>query len=283
MKNSSSPSPTASSRSSSGANSTAAKSKILLVGRGRVAKFFESYFHRQTIQTPNLVSQLQTWNRALGAEFRDIVNEYNPTHVWLAISDDALEEFIKQNSESLKQTLNVHFSGSRGRITFGLCVAHPAHPLTTFKVTNFNDPAALTLLQNFEKVPFCLSNNSPPLQTLMPGFENESFTLDDSNRVLYHSYCSIAGNLTSLIWEEVERRWTKNLGLSREWLGPYRNQIFENLSNRQEGESVLTGPLVRGDQQTLAKQTAALMEASDPSLAKLLDVAQDLYRTRGTK
>lgn len=253
--------------------------QILLIGNGRLAK-----------------SLLQTgvdshWFRGSGHSLADHLQSFRPTHVWLAISDGALKNFVQENAVCLSETADVrsprlvHFAGGLPTFSVAGLTVHAVHPLMTFSDSNIDS----TKPPAFSKAPLIVDSDSPSLEILMPGFSNPVHRIDPKQRAYYHALCAIAGNFSVLLWEAVARRFESDLGLSAEALDAYRNQIFENLSKPSVTElrpisplsrkTVLTGPLSRGDSATLAAHRAALFERAEIPLLKIYDSFADLYRT----
>jgi 2-dehydropantoate 2-reductase len=243
--------------------------RILIVGNGRLAKTLWDVLHAPDFPSPCKVSRWTRADETSGhGSFRDALSKFNPTHVWLAISDGALHEFAETHQEQLKPITIVHFAGSLG----GWPGVHAAHPLTTL---NGSGEHSFT---HFTQIPFVLDLDSPPFADLMPGFENQTFRLDPNQRAFYHALCATAGNFTVLLWETVADRFERELALPREALAVFRRQIFQNLETSGDA-SVLTGPLARGDVKTLQSHRAALLGRFEIPLLQIYDGFADLFRT----
>lgn len=243
------------------------------MGRGRLAHYLLTiYKDSSNFASSAEIPITRQWNRSLTKTFSELVAEFDPTHILLAVSDASIDSFIQENTPDLRDRTCVHFAGSRGDVSVGPARVYSVHPLMTF--TGVHRPS-------IQSIPFALTLESPEIELLLPGFQNLlSFRVPTEKRALYHAYCSIAGNLTVLLWEEIERRFQRNLNLSAQLLGPFRSATFSNLETRIADTSVLTGPIARRDRVTLARQKSALLEANDPSLARLIDAANDLFHTR---
>ena len=76
----------------------------------------------------------------------------------------------------------------------------------------------------------------------------------------------LAGNFTYVLWTKLFSDFESRLGLPREAAIPYLRTIASNLSGGRA--DALTGPLTRGDSETVAANLAALQ--GDPF--------QDVYR-----
>ncbi|WP_243074455.1 Rossmann-like and DUF2520 domain-containing protein [Microbacterium sp. SS28] len=99
------------------------------------------------------------------------------------------------------------------------------------------------------------------------------FTIADPHRAAYHAAASIASNFLVTL-EDAAERIAGAAGLSpadaRELLAPLVRRTVENWASLGP-ESALTGPVARGDEETLARQRAAVADAG-PDLLPLFDV-----------
>jgi predicted short-subunit dehydrogenase-like oxidoreductase (DUF2520 family) len=205
-----------------------------LVGRGRVASHMACYldleampfasWHRGNPSAPE---------RALAAA--DII--------LLAITDQALEPFLTDHPELGTRPL-VHFSGS-----LALAGAHGLHPLMTFGPDPYD-------LATYRKIPFVEERGGPGFQKLFPGLRNPSWAIDPEQKPLYHALCVLAGNFTTLLWSKAFHDFEERLGLPREALHPYLTRTCGNTI--AAGSDALTGPLSRGDVETIARDLRAL-------------------------
>lgn len=121
------------------------------------------------------------------------------------------------------------------------------------------------------------------MSTLLPGFSNRGFEIDAEQKPLYHALCAMSGNFTVLLWEKVFADFAAKLGLPAAILRPYLSQVAQNLlleSAQADAASVLTGPLVRGDQSTIAKHLRAL--GNDP-FAGVYEAFVSAYRATQQK
>lgn len=244
--------------------------RILIVGDGQLARVLLANIVSHAIARHTVKHIVKQWTRKSGSTFSAAVSEFDPTHIWLAISDSSLRSFAKEHADLFKNRIGVHFAGSLS----GFDSLHVAHPLSSF--------ASPISPDKFPLIPFVLDLDGPELSELLPGFDNKSFRLNPNDRTYYHALCAMAGNFTVMLWEAVGIRFQNRLGLSRGTLDVYRNQIFENLtmaSRNENTESVLSGPIARGDAETIAKHHTALSQNFEMPLLKIYDGFTDLHRT----
>lgn len=99
-----------------------------------------------------------------------------------------------------------------------------------------------------------------------------AFVVDDKHRAQYHAAASLASNLLLTVLDAAERVAT-SAGLAsddaRMLLGPLVRQSVANWED-SGALAALTGPIVRGDEQTVTRQRAAIV-AREPGLAGLFD------------
>ncbi|HVW16704.1 MAG TPA: DUF2520 domain-containing protein [Solirubrobacteraceae bacterium] len=88
--------------------------------------------------------------------------------------------------------------------------------------------------------------------------------IDDADRAAYHAAASIASNYLVAL-ETFAERLLETTGGEREMLVPLVRAAFENWA--ATGERALTGPVVRGDEATVARQRAAVAERLPEQLA----------------
>src|SRR5690606_2661022 len=99
------------------------------------------------------------------------------------------------------------------------------------------------------------------------------FTVPDSDRAAYHAAASIASNFLITLQWAAERVG----GLDREQLAPLVRATVENWL-AQGPERALTGPIARGDEETVARQREAVARNA-PDLVELFDALADATRT----
>ncbi len=215
-------------------------SSFLIVGNGRLARHLRHYFSLENVPFRSWYRQQ---NQDLQSALRDI------SHVLLAISDRAIEPFYSEYPELSKKQC-VHFSGSLYTNNIP-----GAHPLMTFADELYD-------LETYRQIPFVIERGGPRFEELLPGLKNKFYELDPDKKGLYHALCSLSGNFTVMLWEKVFREFENKLGLPKEVLVPYLQRTAANLAQSPKEKSVLTGPLVRGDQATIERHLSVL--SGDP-------------------
>ena len=211
--------------------------KYLLIGSGRVSTHFQRYFHLLNID-------FESWSRQEGPV---VLAEKlsRATHVLCLITDSAIESFIKENVAGLSFEAVVHFSGA---LTTPL--AESAHPLMSFAQDKIYD------LETYQTIPFVLERGRRTFVEILPGLSNPHFEIEAEQKTLYHALCVMSGNFSTLLWQKAFTDFQTKLGLPKEILLPYFDQVAANL--KSDLESALTGPLARGDNSTSRKHLQTL-------------------------
>lgn len=87
----------------------------------------------------------------------------------------------------------------------------------------------------------------------------------DDDRAAYHAAASIAANFLVTL-EDFAERMARSVGISRSALVPLVRAAVNNWAEHG-GAAALTGPIVRGDADTVARQRVAVAERSPADLA----------------
>ncbi len=211
--------------------------QILIIGSGRLATHLSHYFALKNIS-------FQTWSRKTNTlnELNNLVSN-TPYRVCLAISDSAIETLHSQ-VQWHPQSVCIHFSGSHySPQILGL------HPLMTFSLSPYD-------LSIYEQVPFIGENGRPTLREVFPELRNPFYQIDSRLKPLYHALCVLSGNFTTHLWNRVMDESQEKLELPANVFHLYMTQVFCN--TLADARHAMTGPLVRGDSETVRKNIQAL-------------------------
>jgi 2-dehydropantoate 2-reductase len=240
----------------------------LLVGSGKISRHFAKYFAEL-----GLACEVWKTPRSFSPDF---FRNLHATHVWILVSDHAIEEVTSRIRSGLAEfgalpedePLFLHASGATQVVgVLG------AHPLMTFGANLYD-------LETYRRIPFVVENrfDGGTASEALGGLPNLAVFLDPEKRALYHSLVSVAGNFPALLWAEVFERFENELGLSRDLLAPF---LFRTLGNViSSGDDALTGPLVRGDHATLKSHRVAL--AGTP-LSPIYSAFEEFFQSRGVE
>lgn len=213
--------------------------RYLIVGDGRSARHFAYYFQQWGVD-------YRQWSRKANGPLSSATLK-SMDRILLLISDGAIAPFLQQYP-ALQEKVVVHCSGS-------LILPHvfSAHPLTSFSSELFQSDF-------YPKIPFFIEAEGPDFSELLPGLPNPWWRIPRELKPLYHSLCVLSGNFTVLLWQKFFTELSKQFNVPMEFALPYLEAVLYNLQSNPM--YALTGPLVRGDNETVAKNVAAL--GADP-------------------
>jgi predicted short-subunit dehydrogenase-like oxidoreductase (DUF2520 family) len=109
---------------------------------------------------------------------------------------------------------------------------------------------------------------------LATGLEMAPVEIADADRAAYHAAASIASNFLVTL-EDAAEQLAATAGVPRELLVPLVRATVENWATA--GPEALTGPIPRGDEETVARQREAIAERA-PHLLELFDALADATR-----
>jgi predicted short-subunit dehydrogenase-like oxidoreductase (DUF2520 family) len=100
------------------------------------------------------------------------------------------------------------------------------------------------------------------------------FEIADDDRAAYHAAAAMASNYLVAL-EDAAERLLATTGATRDLLVPLVRATVENWA--RDGAQALTGPVARGDEETVARQRAAVAERT-PELLGLFDALTESTR-----
>jgi predicted short-subunit dehydrogenase-like oxidoreductase (DUF2520 family) len=158
-----------------------------------------------------------------------------------------------------------HCSGATGLAPLAPHEAFSLHPLMT--VPAGADPRVLAGAG-------CAVDGTTPralatAEALAAALRMRPMRVAEEDRTAYHAAASIASNFLVTL-EGAAERLAATTGVDRELLAPLVRAAVEDWVARGAA-GALTGPVVRGDEQTIARQRAAIAERT-PDLLPLFDV-----------
>ena len=236
-------------------------SSFTLLGSGRAAKHLRHYFHWLGISC-------QSWGRTASGDGDSPLRGSlkSATHVFLLVTDAAIEPLARR-AQTIAAELDdtkrywIHCSGS-----LATSLAWGCHPLMTFPADRLHS------WETYQKMAWVIDAQAPAADLLLPRMPNPKFRINPAQKALYHALCVLSGNVTTLLWQRMIRGLEEQLGIPRSAALPYLNAISQSIED--QAETALTGPLARGDRDTLTRDLAAL--AGDP-YAGLLAAAVKAY------
>lgn len=207
----------------------------LLVGGGRMARHLAHYLGLQGIP-------FRRWRRGDGAEAL-AERARGARTVVLLLSDGAIAPFAAEHDAALGSAPRVHFSGSLRVEGIQAC-----HPLGSFGPVLHADDL-------YRRITFVCDPGPARFAELFPGLPNPHVVLDPALRPLYHALAVLSGNFSVLLWRKA-REGFQEMGVPEEAVVSYRETVLRTLL--EAGDEAVTGPLSRGDRETVAANLAAL-------------------------
>lgn len=200
------------------------KKPYLIIGGGRLAKHLAYYL--QLLGIP-----FNQWKRKDRSKLEKLSS--NSNKILLAISDDSIIPVAKKFPDKLV----IHFSGA-----LTTKFAESAHPLFTFSNNLYQ-------LKEYQNIPFITESKRMNFKELFPELINLSYVIEQREKEHYHAWASMVGNFSSFLISEY-KKVIVDLDLPKKILEPYLYQIVKNSINETDA---LTGPIIRGDQETIDK------------------------------
>ena len=219
------------------------------VGDGRLSRHWRHYFTSLGIPWKLWSRKLARPNGKPGVTAPEALAGC-PT-ILLAVSDDAIAPVMARlKEEGLGDRRFVHFCGGRSfEGAFG------AHPLMSFATTLY-EPAFYRDIPVFVDQDATHPDPVADFRALFPRLPNPCFPLKTDDKAYYHALCALAGGFTAVLWRDFFTAMATRFGAPRETLAAYPRRIVENVIASSDG--ALTGPVARGDTETIDAHLAAL-------------------------
>jgi len=210
------------------------KYSYLIVGNGRLSKHFQHYFQLKNIS-------FKVWTRNSDESLQSY--EKNAESILILIKDDEILNFLKDYSDTFSKSKNlIHCSG-----LLSTPLAESAHPLMTFADELYS-------LEKYESINFITEKGRLSFNELFPDLNNLSYAIESSEKTLYHAYCVLSGNFTSIMWKFFFD-YLKSNNIPGAAAFPYLIATTENL---MKASQPLSGPLIRNDSNTIYSHLEAL-------------------------
>lgn len=257
--------------------------KLNIVGCGHVGRVFARLFaQHQVFQVQDILNRNQGSSAhallfvGVGRALESL-HDLRAARVWLlGVNDDQILP--------LAQALWAAHKLRPGDIVFHLSGAMPAAALHSLQqhgvlvasvhpIRSFADPARV--LADFAGTCCTLEGDAKALQLLQDALQRigaRVLPIDGSKKAQYHAASVFACNYLNTLFEVALQNW-EAAGISRaqaqEFAAPLVRETLENIL-RLGPAPALSGPLARGDMQTVARHQQAL-QASNPQHAALYD------------
>jgi len=219
------------------------------VGDGRLSRHWRHYFTSLGIPWKLWSRQLARPNGKPGLT-APVALAGCPV-ILLAVSDDAIAPVMARlRAEGLEDRAYVHFCG--GRTFEG---AFGAHPLMSFASAPY-EPAFYRDIPVFVDLDEAHPDPVAEFRTLFPRLPNPCFALKTGDKAYYHALCALAGGFTAVLWRDFFSAMETRFGAPCGALASYPRRIVENVI--AAGDGALTGPVARGDTETIEAHLEAL-------------------------
>ncbi len=197
--------------------------------------------------------------------------------VLLTVPDDVLPGLVSglaATEVSLEGKLMAHSSGRHGLGVLDPVVAKGALPLALHPVMTFTgrpeDVAKMSGISFGVTAPLVLR---PVAEVLVMEMGGEPVFIDEDKRGLYHAALANAANhLVTLVVQSADLLRAAGVADPAHMLGPLLGAALENALAL--GDAALTGPVARGDADTVAAHVAAIGAAAPEALGAYLALAR---------
>ncbi len=232
---------------------------LAIVGRGRLGTAFAGSFEEGSLDLPH-----GPW-RVTGPHGRGYDGAGDDA-VLLCVPDREISGAAALISSG---PLVGHCSGACRLDVLGPREAFSLHPLMTVVSgrTRFSGAGAAVAGSSTRALKFA--------SALARALGLRPTSISDEDRAAYHAAASIASNFLITL-EAAAERVAASTGIDRALLAPLVRATIENWI-AVGGERALTGPVARGDEQTVAAQRAAVAERA-PELLALFDALTEATR-----
>lgn len=223
--------------------------KISIIGAGNVGSNFAKKFKAEN------VGEIRNYSPSLGN-----IAEFNPEDsdvVIIAITDDAISDFISRLEVTSPHTLWLHTSGSVGLDVFDSGrfprrgVIYPLQTMLKGKTPDW------------QNLPLFVEGDDPEIERLARMLSPKVAPLDSLSRRRAHAAAVLCCNMAMYLWSLSERVMA-DAGLDFRMLRPLMELTLERALSGSP-DKALTGPARRGDVGTIRKHLSAL----DPETAEV--------------
>ena len=218
----------------------------LLVGQGKLARHLSFYLSQKNIPHERWLDA----RKLTDPELKPYL--LRSTCIWILVADRAIKDLSSKFRELAPSLPQLHSSAANeipGTLTI--------HPLQTFGPD-------LYPIETYSQIPFTFvkeewSTHLALKTAVQAALPNPTFEISTSKRAIYHATCVMMANFPQLLWSKATEEAEGNFGGTRALFAPILKQVTENFL--KQGESSVTGPLVRGDLMTIQRHENALSKS----------------------
>ncbi len=256
--------------------------KIGLIGAGRVGIALSRALqnHGHSIVAAHAVSE-KSKQRVLeflpATDLQSIENLIaNVQTVLFAVPDDVLPDLVRGIAQTIgfkKHQFVIHTSGRFGIDVLAAATAQGAIPMAIHPAMTFT--GAPNDVDRIIGCPFAITTNDellPIAAALVLNMGGREYVVAEEDRSIYHAALSHAANHSSVVVNQskeiLQKIGIENPGL---FLSPLVNAAIEN--SLTMGIDSLTGPIVRGDVETVRSHILALKESESLETYRSIAIA----------
>ena len=191
-------------------------------------------------------------------------NKPSIPHCWereTCFSFPSLFQSSWDRTSSVVPPINFFFSVLIRSVWKSLPSVESTHPLFSFSNQLYD-------LNTYKKIPFAVENSNRSFNEIFPELDNPHFALPSLLKPLYHAWCVMSGNFSTILWERFFTFLKQELHQPQSIASPYFESIRNNLKNEQKP---LTGPFTRKDSLTIEKHIKALSKEPFLEVYKAFD------------
>jgi len=192
------------------------------------------------------------------------LQEMRPAAAWmLAVSDDEIAPVCAAlaSSHALEGTLVFHCSGAKSSAELAAAAQRGAHGASLHPIRSFADPAKVAA--DFAGT-FCgIEGDAQALAQLgaaLAAIGAQPVPIDAAAKTVYHAASVFASNYLVTVLDAALRAYQAAgipEAVARQLAGPLAGETLDNVL-RLGPEAALSGPIARGDFDTVARQQAAV-------------------------
>ncbi|THC41408.1 Rossmann-like and DUF2520 domain-containing protein [Massilia sp. Mn16-1_5] len=248
-----------------------------IVGAGHVGRTLGRLFHAhavfaiQDVLTRSHVSAEDAVAFIGAGRALAQVSELRPAAVWmLAVGDDQIGPACAALAATglLKGAIVFHCSGAKASGELAAARQAGARVASVHPVRSFADPVAVAAA--FEGTWCGVEGDEEALASLVPAFEGikaRLVTIDPAAKTVYHAASVFAANYLVTVLDAALRAYAAAgvpPEVARELARPLASETLANVF-RLGAPAALSGPVARGDMETVARQQAALQDWDAPT------------------
>lgn len=253
-----------------------ARSRLNLIGAGKLGRTLARLWHDQRLVTIGAVVARRQESARQAANFisagnpgtPDTANSWPEAELWLlATPDDQLSntaEYLASLDRDWRNCTVFHCSGSCPSSILAPLATAGARIASGHPIHSFADPEQSR--KTFAET-FCLleghAEATSRLDDLFSAIGARTVLSPHCDKTLYHAATTVASNLLVALLYDAEQMLSTATGLpaarARELLAPLSRQTLDNCA-RLSPSQALTGPLARGDIDTVSRHLATLRD-----------------------